>query len=90
MKTLCAAICGLSGLLALAACSETPPGTSPIVDSPAAMYAAPGSTPAATAAVPAPRGCTYTSHLYASGTTINPPEMPGTTLQCVDGSWHSI
>ena len=24
------------------------------------------------------------------GTRISPPELPGTMLQCVNGSWHSI
>jgi hypothetical protein len=89
MKTLCAAVCGLSGLLLLAGCGpETPPGTSPVVDSPAAMYAAPA--PTTTAVAPAPRACTYMSRTYASGTAINPPELPSTTLQCMDGNWHSI
>lgn len=95
MKTLCAAICAVSGLLLLAACDPTyeapPPATSPVATSPTAMYAAPASVPPrAVAVVPAERPCIYTSRSYVSGTAISPPELPGTTLQCVNGTWHSI
>ncbi len=91
MKTLCAALCGVSGFLLLAACEPTYESgyTSPAATSPSAMYAAPA--PTTTAVVPVvPAGCVYTSHSYASGTAINPPELPGTTLQCVNGRWHAL
>ncbi len=90
MKTMLAVACGLSGFLLLAACEPTYESgyTSPTVASPSAMYAAPA--PATTAAVPVAPGCVYTSRSYASGTTITPPELPGTTLQCVNGRWHAI
>ena len=89
MKTVCAVVCGLSGVLLLAACEPTYESsyTSPTTTSPSATYAAPAP---ATAAVPAPLGCVYTSRSYASGTSITPPELPGTTLQCVNGRWHAI
>ena len=92
MKSLCAAICGVSALLLLAACEptyETPPayGTSPVTTSPSAMYAAPAPS---VAVVPQQHSCVYTSHSYISGSAINPPELPGTTLQCINGTWHSI
>lgn len=92
MKSLCIALCGASGLLLLAACEptyESPPSyTSPTATSPGAAYAAPA--PPTTAAVPTGPGCVYTSRSYASGAAINPPELPGTTLQCVNGRWHAI
>ncbi|HTY66820.1 MAG TPA: hypothetical protein VMH36_09220 [Alphaproteobacteria bacterium] len=95
MKPLCAALCGASGLLLLAACEptyETPAATSPVTTSPTAMYAAPAPTvpPPAVAVVPPQHSCVYTSRSYVSGSAINPPELPGTTLQCVNGTWHSI
>jgi len=94
MKSLCAAICGVSGLLLLAACEptyENPPSTSPVTTSPTAMYAAPAATaPAVVAVAPPQRPCVYTSRSYVSGAAINPPELPGTTLQCINGTWHSI
>jgi len=96
MKSLCAAICGVSGLLLLAACEptyETPPASSPVTTSPTAMYAAPAPTappPPAVAVAPPERACVYTSRSYLSGSAINPPELPGTTLQCINGTWHSI
>ncbi len=94
MKPLCAALCGASALLLLAACEptyETPAATSPVTTSPTAMYAAPATVPPpAVAAVPPQRSCVYTSRSYVSGSAINPPELPGTTLQCVNGTWHSI
>lgn len=90
MKSLCIALCAASGLLLLAACEPTYESsyTSPTSTSPSAMYAAPA--PATTAAVPAAPGCVYSSRSYASGSAINPPELPGTTLQCVNGRWHSM
>ena len=92
MRTLCAAIFGASSLLLLAACEPTyespPPMTSPTVTSPSAMYAAP--TAPSVAVVTPQRPCIYTSRSYVSGAAINPPELPGTTLQCVNGAWHSI
>jgi hypothetical protein len=91
MKSLCAAICGVSCLLLLAACEptyETPlTNTSPVTTSPTAMYAAPAPV---VAAVPPQRPCVYTSRSYISGSQIAPPELPGTTLQCINGAWHSI
>ena len=94
MKLLCAAICGASSLLLLAACEptyETPAATSPVTTSPSAMYAAPAAAaPPAVAVVPQQRSCVYTQHSYISGAAINPPELPGTTLQCINGTWHSI
>lgn len=94
MKSLCAAICGVSGLLLLAACEptyESPTATSPVTTSPSAMYAAPAQpAPPAVAVAPAQRSCVYTQHSYLSGSAINPPELPGTTLQCINGTWHSI
>ncbi len=92
MKPLCAAICAVSGLLLLAACEptyETPATTSPVATSPSAMYAAPASPPAV-AVAPPQRACVYMSRSYVSGAAINPPELPNTTLQCVNGTWHSI
>ncbi len=90
MKTLCAALCGVSGFLLLAACEPTYESTytSPATTTPSAMYAAPA--PTTTAVVPAAPGCVYTSRSYASGSAINPPELPGTTLQCVNGRWHAL
>ena len=90
MKSLCIALCGVSGLLLLAACEPTYESsyTSPTSTSPSAMYAAPA--PTTTAVVPTAPGCVYTSRSYAYGTTISPPELPGTTLQCVNGRWHAI
>ncbi|HTP82170.1 MAG TPA: hypothetical protein VMQ11_04460 [Alphaproteobacteria bacterium] len=93
MKPLCAAICAVSALLALAACEPTyeTPASSPVTTSPTAMYAAPAPTaPPAVAVVPPQHSCVYTSRSYISGSAINPPELPGTTLQCVNGTWHSI
>jgi hypothetical protein len=91
-KTLSLALCGLSGFLLLAACEPTyrspPTYTSPTATSPSAQYAAPAQTN--TAVVPAAPGCVYTSRSYASGSTISPPELPGTTLQCVNGRWQSL
>jgi len=91
MKALSLALCGVSGFLMLTACEptyESPSYTSPATTSPSAQYAAPAQTN--TAVVPAAPGCVYTSRSYAPGTSINPPELPGTTLQCVNGRWHAI
>jgi hypothetical protein len=88
MKTLCAALCGVSGFLLLAACEptyETPP---PVRPTPTAMYPAPA--PATVAVVPSQRSCIYTAHSYASGAALSPPELPGTTLMCLDGAWHTM
>lgn len=93
MKTVCALLCGLSGLLLLAACEPTYQSsyTSPTSTAPSAMYAAPApGTPTTTAVVPSGAQCVYASRSYVSGTAINPPELPGTTLQCLNGRWHSI
>jgi len=78
MRYLCAAL----ACLALAACDTyAPPPPPPAYTS---------TTAPSTAVVPAAPACVYTSRSYAAGTRINPPELPGTTLQCVNGSWHSI
>lgn len=85
MKILCAAICGLSGVLLLAGCDTYPQSTYSQSTYPSAT------PPASTAYVPpAEQSCIYTSRSYVSGTRITPPEIPGTTLQCVNGRWHSI
>jgi hypothetical protein len=76
MRSLCAALCATAGLMALAACDPT--------------YQTPPPPPATAYEPPAEAACIYTSRSYASGTRINPREMPGTTLQCVNGHWHSI
>lgn len=79
MRYLCAAI----GLLALVGCDTyTPPPPPPPTTATTVV-------PSTTAVVPA-ASCIYTSRSYPAGTRINPPELPGTTLQCVNGSWHSI
>jgi hypothetical protein len=87
MKSLCAAVCGVSCLLALAACEPTYMSPPPPDASPTAMYAPPGPV---VAAAPVQRPCVYTSRSYISGSAISPPELPGTTLQCINGTWHSI
>lgn len=90
-KTVSLALCGLSGFLLLAACEPTyqsPAYNSPTTTAPSAQYAAPAQSN--TAVVPAAPGCVYTSRNYASGSTISPPELPGTTLECVNGRWHAL
>jgi len=79
MRYLCAT---LLMCLAVAACDTyAPPPPPPAYTS---------TTAPSTAVVPAAPACVYTSRSYAAGTRINPPELPGTTLQCVNGNWHSI
>ena len=86
MKYLCATV----ALLALVGCDTyvppppPPPTTATTVVPPSTTVVAPS-----TAVVP-PESCIYTSRSYPAGTRISPPELPGTTLQCINGSWHSI
>jgi hypothetical protein len=80
MRYVCAAI----ALFALVGCDTyvpPPPPPPPVT--------ATTTVPPSTAVVPS-ANCIYTSRSYPAGTRISPPELPGTMLQCVNGSWHSI